>query len=310
MIYEADSLDKIYGILAAMDKPIAVFDFLSGELGYEFLTAQVFGGEFFDAHRDNARVVALCWKGMPVAYQHVSHDQIEFIDIKASIKGNRKHQGGRRYRWLAQQKHGTKVRGINGVVAYHLSLNPSEKALIQRYKINQTELFRKMVNRLIDKQITFESFPGWRAILTPYILVFDRTDKHQSDRNTRWWQLETLKKVADRYDCTLAIRSGFQPRRKFPKGILHYGPEDRQLGLMCNLVRHALFFAGPVSGLTTTGVAFGCNFLSLGTRKIKQHDELMVRVIEERGFEYLGLMNERGKVPERIEEFLNERIGV
>lgn len=282
---EAKNLHELYGILEEMPKPIAVIDFISGEMGYELLMAQVLGGLFYDFYRNVAKVIALCWIGGSLLYSNVSDIQIELVDVEKSIRGNRKHQAVRRLEWLKSQSHS--IQNIDGIIAHFPPTCPSQKLFKRIYGLSQDELIQLWVDRIAETRPVFNS--EVLKIETPYIVVFDRNDVHQPERNTKLWQIALLHQMTQKHGLDLVLISGFNPRPA--PSEMRFSLVHRDLDLLCNLTQRAVFFAGPPSGMTTTAIMFGCNFLSLG-HFYGDRDKTATKIIGLCGFQHLGFFVE------------------
>jgi hypothetical protein len=296
MRHQANSLDEVYEILRAYKEPVAVIDYISGEMGYEILTAQFFGGNFYDTHKENLRVVALAWMGQCAIFDNVSHDQIELVNVERSMSGNRKHQGSRRLAWLEHSGHS--LREIPNVAIYMPPMAPSEKMLIAKYSVNQEQLLRLVVDRLQRTRDVVIPL-GDRLVRGDYVAIFDRNDKHQAGRNTKLLQVERLCGIAEEYGLKVVVVSGFNPR-DFGPSVVRFTPRHRDLDLLCNIAHHCTFFAGPVSGATTTAAIFGCNLFALG--RWWNREPLISALVTSRGFSYLGALH-----TDHVRRFLDAR---
>ena len=201
MRYSAESLSQIYDILEEMPKPLAVLDFMCGELGWELFVAQALGGRFFDRNKGKSRVVALCWLGGSVLYENVSDDQIEFVDIKKSMKGNRRHDAGGKIRWLREIGHVSRIQEI-GIFAHLGPTDVSAKGMYRVHGWQDKDVFRNVARRLARTRFVFRSSAP-RLIEKPYIAIFDRNDRHHSRRNTKLWQINLFHRWAQKYNLEL-----------------------------------------------------------------------------------------------------------
>lgn len=303
MRYEAANLDEIYSILADMPGPLAVLDFMTGELGYEVLATQCFGGHFYKKWRKRSRVVALCWKGCCLIHENVSDDQIELTSAEDSMQGNRAHDCGRsRLKWLREAGHESYIRGIAGVIGYSPPTHARNKRLYRRYGMDQVAIFQKLAKQYGETQYVFQP-PEKRLIEENYIVAFCRNLPTGSHRNTEPWQLELFRQWANRYGLRLAIIADLWPR-EFPADVIHIKPAHRDLDLICNVVHHSLLYGGPASGASELAAIFGCNLVAFG-RWPRGDEGLVGQFVTNRGFRYFGILRTKNDdVARRIEEYL------
>ena len=319
MKFEASTLRGVYSALKKIDEPLAVFDFLSGEMGYEALCAQAIGGRFWDEHRDRLTVVALCWKGCTAYYENVSHHQVELTDLKHSTLGNRAHQGADRWAWLVLQNHRGKVDKLKNVKAH---VGPAYwsggRVLDQRLcgfidyqylreyglETNRTGLIAAATKRLVREEYTFDA--GVSPAEGPYIALFDRNEPRSPDRNTQHWQFRLMRHWAKKFKVGLVLVSGLFPRENI-KGALQLQPEHRDVDLLRSVARNALLFAAPPCGAAEAACIFGCNFLALGHLGLG-HDQL-TEMVARCGNTYLGVLNHsKGPTARAAHDFLRETL--
>lgn len=296
MRYQASTHEEIYNVLRSLPGPLAVLDFFCGELGWELFVSQALGGRFYDENKNGARVVALCWKGCAILYENISDDQIEFADVKASMSGNKRHDGVRRVRKLKYDRMPGNVIACLGPVIC------APDAVFRYHKMAAEELLAQTANRLARTQYVFDS-PGDRVIEEPYIALFDRNEKHRPGRNTRMWQIKLFHRLAQECGLRLAVISGFYPRRP-PGGAIWLKMRHRDLDLLCNVARHSLLWGGPVSGGGEAGLLFGCHAVAFG-RWVDRQAPFIRRLVTDRGFRWFGTLdNPTGDVALEVRKYL------
>lgn len=307
MRYQALTLDHIYTILSDMEKPIALFDFVSGEMGYEALCAQAVCGRFYDNFASKMPVVALCWKGGSLLYSNVSHHQIEIDDIAISISGNLQHRGENRWAHLVLNWHRNCIEEIPDIIEYIPAMywvggHVDERRLLgylspdyfeaRQYSITRRSLIQYTKKRLAETQFIFNSATP-RIIEVPYIALFDRNEPRigkSQGRNTLLWHIELMQNVAEILGIQLVIISGLHPRE--PIGdIIYVEMQHRNMDLLCNVIRNSLLFIAPACGIAEVAVIFGCDLL-VTQRLGVGHDDLINMIIQ-RGFDYLGILDKQ-----------------
>lgn len=305
MRYYAKDLQTIYRILETYPGPVAVLDFFCGEVGCEIRAAQSLGGQFYDQYRDTIRVVALCWQGASLLYTNLSDDQIEFTDKKRSRSGNKRHDGGRKIRWLNQMGHGDHIKRIKNVVAYQAPQDVAEKVVERMHGLGSDKQWVLGQERLTRTGFVF-SVGGKRLIQNPYIALFDRNEKHQPERNTRRWQINLFHKWAREFGLRLAIISDFYPRSQ-PDNVIRF-TFNRDFDLLCNITQHSILYAAPASGAGDAGMTFGCNFVGLCAWSRRTKD-IMPSVVRGRGFQHFGILAAPdGMVANKVKEYLGETV--
>lgn len=318
MRHKSADLEKIYRILRKLDKPIALFDFLSGEMGYEALCAQAICGRFADDVGRAAPVVALAWAGCALWYENVSPHQVILDDVEQSMHGNLRHRGEPRWAWLTIKDHRERIGEIEGIIKHvgpsywgggHVDderlagfIRPHFLTPAEGLKTNREGIIKSAANRLEKTGYIFQP-PGERLVAEPYIALFDRNEQRTLERNTKKWHIKWLQRVAKACGVRLVVVSGLHPRT-LPDDVIHFRPQGRDIDLLCNVVRHALFFASPPCGAAEVAAVLGCDFLALGHLGVG-HDDL-VRMVTGRGFRFLGVME--GKRDKRTQKMVRHHI--
>ena len=307
--YRAKSLGEVYAILEDIAKPVAVFDFLSGEMGYEALCAQAVGGWFFDAVRDKhgpaVPVIALAWKGCALWYENVSDHQIELDDVDLSTLGNTRHKGEPRWAWLVLADHRERMDGIGGVIECFgpcywggggvddARLSGFVRLGNLPFEANRAGLIEQTHRRLVDSKFFFRS-TGGPVVCDPYIAVFDRNEQatRQPKRNTQGWQLRWLYELAKDTGHRLVVLAGLNPRHNLPRDVIHLTPKHRDIDHLFAVARGAALFAAPACGAAEVACILGCSFLALGNLG-RGHDKLL-EMQTGRGFAAFGPMMRLG----------------
>lgn len=301
MRYYAKDLQAIYEILETLPKPLVVLDFFCGEVGNEFSAAQCLGGQFYDKYHDAAYVAALCWQGASLLYTNLSDAQIEFTDERRSRSGDRRHDGGRKIHWLGKMGHNKHIEKIKNIIAHQVPQDVAEKAMERLHGLGSDKQWAQTEKRLTRTGFIF-SVGKERPIQEPYIAIFDRNERHQPERNTQRWQIDLFHKWAHEFGFQLAIISDFYPRSQ-PDNVIRFA-FNRDLDLLCNIIRHSVLYATPPSGSGDAGMTFGCDFVGLGVWSQRTRD-IMPKVVEGRGFRHFGILDSPdGKAANKVEKYL------
>jgi hypothetical protein len=272
MKYSANSLEEIYAIIEALPKPIAIFDFLCGELGYETLCSQSVAHKFYK--EQNVPVVVLCWHGCSILFSNVSAIQIEYTNDDVALRGNDIHRGEPRYEWLVSHNHKERIDTIPGIVAhmgpmywtggnvYAKRLRPDEYIdYLAPITTNFFGLYEYIVRYYEQEPPTFIS-PCTIPIDGPYIAFFDRNEKHQPERNAQDWHVKLLQRWAKDYGYKLVVISGLYLRKI--EGAIQFAPKHRDLDLLCAVAQGSTAFFSSPGGASEAAMMFGCNFGLLG----------------------------------------------
>lgn len=303
----AENLGEMYDLLRELPKPIAVFDFTAGELGSELWGAQYLGKLFYEKWRNEASVVALCWKGCCLMYENVSDVQIEFLDKEDSMRGNQAHDCGRsRFHWLKETRHQARINEIASIVGYSPPTDVRNKRLVHDFGVDQARILEKLIEWYTESQYVFKP-PGERLIEDDYIGLFSRNEPGGHWRNTKQWQIELFHSWTRRYGLRLVVVADLWPR-ELPADMVHIKPEHRDLDLICNVVHYSRLYATPASGAGELAAVFGCNFVSLGQWPVKGDVHLLGKLVESRGFRFFGVLEESGgKVACEVERCLKSQ---
>jgi hypothetical protein len=294
------NLNGVYAALRSLDGPLALFDFLSGELGHESLYVQALGGCFYDEWAERATVVGLCWKGCSILFQNTADVVVELDDADVSTMDSAAHRGEGRYNWLVDAGH---VEAMGAVPGIKERFGPSfwqngKKNSLQGciptnhylervgYRTDWHGATAFIADRLERTGFRFDA--GERIIQEPYISLFDRNDKLKTFRNTQPWMFEWAADLAAEFGLRLAVLQGLYPRPA-PPGALAFYSEHRDLRTLCNLTMNAVLHLSPPSGSTELAMIAGCDLLELGF-VYKEHLPLGEQLLRRRGFAWLGVM--------------------
>lgn len=289
MRIKANTLSEIYDAIGGLGGQVAVFDFVCGELGYEVLMTQAIGGQFYDKHRRDHTVVALCWKGCPVLASTVSHVQIELDDVDVSTMGNESHTGYPRFLWLRDKGHWKKIESLSNVAAHegpiHWLGGNGGAAGMTNFEANDVSI-RGIATDYVVRQapVRADELP---LVDGDYMLLFDRNEAHRSFRNTGIEYIEYFAEVLDDVGGKLVVMSGFYPRQILPKSVIRFYMEYRDMDMLCNLVSSCAQFLSPYSGVGEAALFMGCNLVLIGGppgEKQDRHWRIVSRMAEDRGF--------------------------
>lgn len=305
MRYQASTLNHIYEILSEMEKPIALFDFVSGEMGYEALCAQAVCGRLYDNFASKIPVVALCWKGGSLLYDNVSHHQIELGDIGLSMIGNFSHRGEIRWASLVLNRHRDCIESIAGITEYIPAMywvggHVSERRLLgylspdrleeQGYPVTRQSLIYCTKERLVETQFIFGSDDA-KLIETPYIALFDRNEPRAGrsrERNVILWHINLIYNIAKSFGLRLVVIHGLHPRR-LVEDVMYVDMGHRDMDRLCNIIRNSLLFVTPACGVAEVATIFGCNLLTTQRLGVGHND--LIEMITRRGFDYLDVLD-------------------
>ena len=297
MRHSAGNLSEVYDVLADLSRdhgPLAVCDFICGELGYEALLAQAVCGRFYDLHSSRYPVVALTWKGCSITYANVSHHQVELQDAVLSTLGNVQHRGEYRWAKLVLLDHRTEVER-SGRVTEHLGPlfwigghvnDPRLVGYIRHgflhFTPNRAGIIRAARERLVNSGFVFLSMCS-PHVQDSYIAIFDRNEPPQRKpgRNTPLEWLGWARRLADIMGVKLVVVSGLNPREEIDADVF-IKPAHRDLYLIHDIIHFSKLFITPPCGIGELACILGCNLyapkgLGSGTRDFQ-------RMLEGRGF--------------------------
>lgn len=322
MRYQALTLDHIYTILSEMEKPIALFDFISGEMGYEALCAQAVCGKFYDNFGCKMPVIALCWKGGSLLYSNVSHHQIELADVGLSMAGNLSHRGEIRWASLVLKRHRNCIENIAGITEYmpamywvggHVDehrllgyLSP-DRLETQQYPATRQSLIHYTKEHLVGTQFIFEPV-GAKLVDTPYIALFDRNEPRigrSRERNMALRHVKLMYDIAKSFGLRLVVVHGLHPRRLM-EDIIYVDIGHRDMDRLCNIIWNSLLFVTPACGVAEVAAIFGCNLLATHRLGVGYTD--LVEMITQRGFDYLGVLDEIDN--DRVVQYVESKCSV
>lgn len=316
--FKAETLGQIYETLEAMEHPIAVFDFFSGEMGYEALCAQAICGKFYDDFHPTMPVVALTWKGCSVFYENVSDHQVELQDVELSMLGNLRHRGEPRWATLVLAEHRERIAGTASVAeckgpTYWASGHVLDVRLAgfirpgyleKPTRANREGIITAAAERLIHSRYVFR--PGLDRLITePYIALFDRNETYSPWRNTQEWHIEWFDQLASKHGIKLVVMAGLHPR-ELPGRITHFTPVHRDMDLLCNLARNALLFTAPPCGAGEAACVLGCDFVALGNMGVGY--QALEDMVTSRGFAFFTMLEKPvPKTVRKVEAYLGEK---
>lgn len=293
---KAKTLPAIYDILCALTKPIALWDFFSGELGHEALYIQALGGKFFDDNRClSLPVVALTWKGCSILHQNTSDLCVELDDADVATMDSEAHRGEGRYRWLLDQGHVEAIEDILGIKARfgpaywqngkrnslqgHIPTNHYLEG--DGYKTDWHGATAFIADRLQRTGFRFDAGP--RIVKAPYISLFDRNDILKTFRNTQDWHFEFARELADANGLELAVLKGWY-ERPCPVDAIEFHARHRDLATFVNIVTNSALHLSPPSGTSELAMIAGCDLVALSY--YKEHEDLGEKLLRRRGFRY------------------------
>ena len=296
---QVGTLNELYQVLHALEKPIALWDFFSGELGHETLYVQALGGKFYDDNKQTACVVALCWKGCAILHQNVSDIQIELDGVGISTMDSAAHKGEGRYLWLINHGHVEAVDGIPGIVARFgpaywqngkkNSLQgkiPTNHYLEQDgYKTDWHGATAYIADRLERTGFRFDA--GDPIVDRAYISLFDRNDRLKTFRNTQDWHFQFARELADANGLGLVVLKGWYAR-PCPVEAIEFHAMYRDLRTFINIVTNAVIHLSPPSGTSELAMVAGCDLAALSF--YKEHEDAGEKLLRRRGFRYFNYL--------------------
>lgn len=296
------NLDELYAVLHSLEKPIALWDFFSGELGHETLYVQALGGKFYDDNKASTRVVALCWKGCAILHQNTSDVQIELDDVEVATMDSEAHRGEGRYNWLVSDRdHVEAIDAIPGIMerfgpAYWQ--NGKRNSLRGRIPTNhyleqdgyRTE-WHGATNYIADRlaRTGFRFDAGEPIIARPYLSLFDRNDKLKTFRNTQDWHFQFARELADDNGLELAVLKGWYTR-PCPVKAIEFHAKHRDLRTFINVITRAAIHLSPPSGTSELAMVAGCDLAALSY--YKEHEALGEKLLRRRGFQYFNYLTD------------------